>query len=169
MSEVLRTERLVLIPATPEQIRALIADDYARAASLLGCDVPLGWPTDRDAREGLSWHLAAIDDDPAQRLWRIRFVIESGALIGSINLKGPPSLDGDVEIGWGIVPAARRRGFATEATRAVIAWALASARVRRVSATIPEDNEPSQAVGRRLGMRPTGETRRGLPLWALER
>ncbi|HYS54588.1 MAG TPA: GNAT family N-acetyltransferase [Thermoanaerobaculia bacterium] len=122
-------------------------------------------PEDSEAREGLSWHFAAIEKNPGHRFWQIRFVVEtrSIALIGSINLKGPPPPDGDVEVG------ARRRGFATEATRAVIAWAFASPDVRRVSANVPEDNEPSQAVARRLGMSRTEETRRGLPLWAVER
>ena len=171
MTDRLFTSRLVLQPALPDQVRAIIAGDYVRASELIGAEVPIGWPEEADAREGLSWHLAAIERDGNQLRWRIRFIIETAtnALIGSVNLKGPPSQDGDVEIGWGIAVESRRNGFATEASRAVVEWAFGTGRVRRVTATVPEDNEPSQKVARRLGMTPTGEVRRGLPLWAVAR
>ena len=119
----------------------------------------------------MPWHLRAIEEDPRQLLWRIRFVIEqdSNALIGAINLKGLPTGNGEVEIGWGIVPDARRRGFATEASRAVIEWAFATGRVNRVSATIPEENITSQRVAQRLGMAKSADKRRGLPLWVVEK
>ena len=138
---------------------------------MLGATVPAGWPDDEEARSGLPWHLEAIEGNPDQRLWRIRFAIElaSNAMIGAVNLKGTPSASGDVEIGWGIVPDARRRGFAVEASSAVIAWAFADGRVKRVSATIPEPNIASQRVAQRLGMVRTEEMRRGLPLWAVAR
>jgi RimJ/RimL family protein N-acetyltransferase len=84
-----------------------------------------------------------------------------------VNLKGPPLEAGEVEIGWGIVPEARGQGFATEASRAVIEWAVSVSKVRRVSATIPETNAASQNVARRLGMSRTEEVRRGLPLWVM--
>ena len=165
----IRTARLRLVPATQEQIRALIRGDAAGASRLVGATVPNGWPEDAEARQGLPWHLAAIEKDPIQRLWRIRFVVEqeTNAVIGSVNMKGPPA-NGDVEIGWGIVPDKRRRGFATEASQAVIDWALGFDEVRRVTATIPDENTSSQRVAQRLGMIKTAEMRRGLPVWAIE-
>jgi len=163
------TSRLVLQPATPEQIRAIVSGDYARASTAIGADAPVGWPHESEAREGLPWHLAALERDADQLLWRIRFIIEAATngVIGSINLKGLPSEDGDAEIGWGIVSEKRRCGFASEATQAVIDWAFQSSAVRRVMATVPENNEASQRVARRVGMIRTGELRRGLPVWAV--
>src|SRR5205814_9552871 len=133
--------------------------------------VPAGWPDDPETSEGLAWHLSAIEADSGQFLWRIRFIIEkrSNALIGSINLKGPPSVTRDVEIGWGIVRNVRGQGFATEASQRVVEWVFSSNNVSRISATVPQDNGASQNVARRLGMAKTDETRRGLPLWILER
>lgn len=135
---------------------------------MIGATVPDGWPFDAETREGLPWHLSALERDSGQRLWRVRFVIDAAtnSVIGAVNLKGPPAADGDVEIGWGLVPEARGRGFATEASRAVIEWAFGSPEVRRITATVPEHNEASQKVARRLGMSRTGEVRRGLPVWA---
>jgi len=171
MDHRLFTERLVLAPASAEQIRAIIAGEYERASELIGASVPPGWPDDPAAQEGLSWHLSAIERDADQTLWRIPLVINraTGSVIGAINLKGPPTPEGDVEIGWGIQADARDHGFATEASLAVVAWAFTLSTVRRVIATVPEPNKASQKVASRLGMSPTGEMRRGLPVWAIER
>ena len=165
------TSRLVLLPASPEQVRAIIAGEYVQASKLVGAHIPIGWPFNREAQQVLPWHLSALERDANQQLWRIRFIINAAteALIGSVNLKGPPTERGDIEIGWGLVPEARGRGFATEASKAVIEWAFRMREVRRVTATIPEDNAASQKVARRLGMAPSGEVRRSLPLWAIDR
>src|SRR5215472_13616207 len=102
--------------------------------------------------------------------WRMRVIVErsSNTVVGSINLKGPPSVAGDVEIGWGLVEHVRGRGYATEASAAVISWAQQQPGVTSISATIPDDNYPSQRLAKRLGLRRTTETRRDVPLWRLD-
>jgi RimJ/RimL family protein N-acetyltransferase len=70
-----------------------------------------------------------------------------------------------VEIGWGLNERHRGRGYAFEAATAVIGWVAAQAGVTSVSATIPDDNVPSQRIAARVGMTRTLHTRRGLPLW----
>src|SRR6185503_12714413 len=93
-----------IIPAVPEFIKLLIANEYSRAGELMSVVVPTGWPNDPDAIEGLSWHLKALERDSNELLWRIRLVVlqSNRTVIGSINLKGMPDEDGTVEIGWGI-------------------------------------------------------------------
>lgn len=86
-------------------------------------------------------------------------------VVGSINLKGPPSAVGDVEIGWGLVENVHGKGYATEASAAVIKWAVQQPGVRSISATIPDDNDRSQCLASRLGLIRTSETRRNMPLW----
>jgi RimJ/RimL family protein N-acetyltransferase len=88
----------------------------------------------------------------------------SNTVVGSINLKGPP-VAGDVEIGWGLNTEARGKGYATEASAALIRWVAQQADVISVSATVPDDNYPSQRVAARLGLTRTNQTRRDLPLW----
>ena len=124
---------------------------------------------EREAREGLSWHLRHLLADTAHIPWRIRLIVErsSRSVVGSINLKGPPSRDGDVEIGWGVVGHCRRRGYALEAATAVVGWVLAQPGVNALSATVPSDNVASQRLAAKLGMTLTGDTRRNLPLWKL--
>jgi RimJ/RimL family protein N-acetyltransferase len=163
----METERLVVVSLLPEELEALIARDVERASRLVGFTFPPGWPEEREAREGLSWHLHHLLADPAHISWRVRVVVErsSGCVVGSINLKGPPNSSGDAEIGWGIVPASRRQGYALEATAAVIIWAMAQPGMSRISATVPDDNIASQRVAARLGMVRTVNTRRSLPVW----
>jgi hypothetical protein len=92
---------------------------------------------------------------------------ESEIVVGSVNLKGPPDPHGDVEVGWGVNEDRQRRGYALEATAAVLKWAATQPGVRRFSATIPEENVPSQELAKKLGMVRTAEIRRSLPVWQL--
>jgi RimJ/RimL family protein N-acetyltransferase len=58
-----------------------------------------------------------------------------------------------VTVGYGLAPGARGRGYATEALRAVVAWALARPEVVAVEADTTHANLPSQRVMERAGMR----------------
>ena len=159
----IQTERLLLVALMPEDIEALMARDFGRFAALSG----FRFPADNPNLGDLAWHLSAIQADDRHLPWRMRVIIErsSKTVVGSINLKGPPSAAGDVEIGWGLIEQVRGRGYATEASAAVIRWARQQPGVSSISATIPDDNHPSQRLAERLGLTRTRETRRNLPLW----
>jgi ribosomal-protein-alanine N-acetyltransferase len=77
-------------------------------------------------------------------------------VIGSVGFHGRPNEDGQVEIGYHVEPGFRRRGFATEAVRALLAWAAAEHGITRFRASVAPSNEPSLAVVMRLGFRQTG-------------
>lgn len=159
----IQTERLVLVALLPEDIEALLARDVGRFEAQSGFRFPPDQPNIGD----LLWHLRAIQADDRHLPWRIRVIVDrsSKTVVGSINLKGPPSVSGDVEIGWGLVENVRGRGYATEASAAVIQWALQQPGVSSIRATIPDDNYPSQRLAQKLGLIRTNETRRNLPLW----
>src|SRR5262245_43477126 len=141
----IETERLELVVLLPAEVEALIARNVERAGIRTGITFFPGWPSDREPRDGLAWHLRALIADERQLPWRIRVIVErsSRKVIGSINLKGPPTSEGDVEIGWGLDEPFRGRGYAFEAAAAVFDWATREPGVRSVSATVPEDNERS--------------------------
>jgi [ribosomal protein S5]-alanine N-acetyltransferase len=164
---VIEAPRLTLLVLLPGEIEALIDGDPARASHLAVVTFPLGWPKDAEAQQGLGWHLKHLRADPAQRAWRIRVMVErdTGVVVGSVNMKGPPDVRGDVEIGWGVNEDRRRRGYAFEATTAVMRWAASQPGVRQFSATIPDANVSSQQLARKLGMACSGKFRRELPLW----
>lgn len=160
----IETERLLLVTLLPEEIEFLIAGDSERVELLTGFTFP---PDDPNRGVDLSWHLKALQAERNQLSWRIRVIVErsSNTVVGSINLKGPPNAAGDVEIGWGLNEDARGKGYATEASAAVINWVGKQPGVATVSATIPEDNHASQRVATRLGLSRINETRRDRPLW----
>ena len=164
---IIETARLSLVVLLPNEIDALIAGDTRRAGELVGATFPDGWPHDEAPRSGLPWHLKHLRADVRQRAWRIRVIVErrTGVVVGSVNMKGPPDEGGDVEIGWGVSEEHRRRGYALEATAAVIGWAARQPGVESFSATIPETNLVSQRLAGKLGMTLTRHSRRDLPLW----
>ncbi len=59
----------------------------------------------------------------------------------------------EAELGWVLDPSRTRRGYATEAIRAVIDTCLGPMGLRRVHAGCFADNEPSWRLMERLGMR----------------
>ncbi len=92
--------------------------------------------------------------------WWFYFVLlpepAATTLIGVAGYKGPPDAEGCVEVGYGIVADHQRRGYATEATRALVERTF---RVPSVSAVVAEtlpDLIPSIGVLAKLGFRLTG-------------
>src|SRR5207237_8332173 len=77
-------------------------------------------------------------------------------MVGRFNFHGPPE-NGAAEVGYTIQPEHRRRGYATEATAAMLDWARAEHGVRRFIASISPDNEPSLRLARHLGFVQIGE------------
>jgi RimJ/RimL family protein N-acetyltransferase len=63
------------------------------------------------------------------------------------------------EIGWTLAPAARSRGYATEAAQAVLDLAFGRLGFRRLEARLDSRNTASAAICLRLGMVPEGVLR----------
>jgi len=153
----LLTERLEIVPATPEMVRGALDGPRALAAGL-GASVPPTWRPDYLDAVSLQFSLERLSEGPGQAGWWLHFVVlRSGfggrLLIGSGGYKGPPSPDGSVEVGYSIVTDHRRRGFATETVRALVGRAFSLPSVRRViGETLPELT-PSIGVLRKCGFR----------------
>jgi [ribosomal protein S5]-alanine N-acetyltransferase len=167
----LTTRRLELIPASVETLELLVAYEFGEASELLGVEILPGWPYEPEAIEEIPWHLKALQTDPSALLWRVRLIVlrAENRVIGSTNFKGRPASDGTVEIGWRVTPEYRGQGIATEATQAMIAWAMGHSKVKRVVATIRRDNDSSEYLAKRIGMTLSRETRRDLRVWELRR
>ncbi len=80
-----------------------------------------------------------------------------GLAVGDAGFHGPPSDEGEVEIGYALVPAARGNGLAAEATGLLVDWARAQPAVRQVAARIDPANAPSRRLLERLGFERDGE------------
>lgn len=139
---ILSTERLELVRATPERLRADLAGPAALAV-VLAATVPDNWPPDLYDRGATEWALRYVDEHPAQLQWGMYYVIDPAApggpaVAGIVGFKGQPS-EGTVELGYSILPQFRRRGYATEAVGALVELAFAHQEVERVAAqTLPE-------------------------------
>lgn len=81
---------------------------------------------------------------------------QSGTVVGACMFKGPPA-DGVVEIAYGIEPEHQGKGYATEAARALVAYAMTSGQVRLVRAHTLPDSTASKRVLHKCGFRHVGE------------
>ncbi|MGW0535967.1 GNAT family N-acetyltransferase [Streptomyces sp. NPDC003032] len=76
---------------------------------------------------------------------------EDELAVGAMGFHGPPDDEGCVEVGYDLAEAARGRGYAATALRALAEWALARPEVTSVLGLVDPSNAPSQAVLGRAG------------------
>lgn len=139
---ILKTERLELIGCTAELLRAE-GEDRARFGALLSAAVPAAWPPELYDEAARLWTLNAVEASPGREGWWSYYLVLNGGgpreLVGLAGYKGPPQDDGTVEVGYGVLPAHQRRGYATEAVAALVERAFSHPEVTRVIAeTLPE-------------------------------
>ncbi|MEU1395921.1 GNAT family N-acetyltransferase [Micromonospora zamorensis] len=145
----IETERLRLEPL-----------DVAAAQAVAACD-----------RDGRTWHAefpGEDDRDAASMVLRhtdvtfgCRLIVEriSGLAVGTIGFFGPPDAAGTVMVGYGLVPSARGHGLATEALRALVAYAFTHPSVRIITADPLPDNVASHRVLEKAGFLCTHSTK----------
>ncbi|MEO3886166.1 GNAT family N-acetyltransferase [Nonomuraea sp. B5E05] len=142
-STILTTDRLVLRPWATGEI-----------AAVLGGERLEHWADDFPAEgdrviAGILAEQPELLGDHGHRVIAER---ESGRVVGSIGLFWPPA-EGAIEIGYGVVPSRRGRGYASEATRALVAHALTAPEVHAVTATAELSNPASIRVLEKAGLR----------------
>ncbi|MFF2046009.1 GNAT family N-acetyltransferase [Kitasatospora sp. NPDC058170] len=154
----------------------------------LGDAVLRPWGRGTTVRGGAAAGLVAAAADPAIALWNpIRAADEAGAaaylercdagwengntaafailgtggdeLLGNIALRWTDRADGLAMIGYWLLPAARGRGLATRATRAVTSWGIAESWARRIEIAHAVGNEASCRVAERCGYPAEGTLR----------
>jgi len=141
---VISTLRLNLVLQTPAEVIAMIE----------------AMPPEDRAEVSPQW-LQRVRATPAGDPWALAFRVvarDGGSVVGSCAFKGPPDAQGMVEVAYGIDPEHRGRGYATEATAALTAFALADDRVRFVRAHAKPDNAASNRVLAKCGFAQIGET-----------
>jgi RimJ/RimL family protein N-acetyltransferase len=143
---ILETDRLILRPpvqADLDDFAAFSADE--RVARFLGGVQP----------RSVAWRgMATLAGSWALMGFAMFSVIErsSGQWIGRIGPWAPEGWPG-TEVGWGLLPSAWGKGYATEAGAACTDWAFDTLGWTEVIHTIAADNAASKAVAARLGSR----------------
>lgn len=141
--------RISLLPHTPEHLRALLegTDVYECRFNIKVAegvrDFLVGPDVSAEFLERLNGPAAA---DPWKDGFAVLHIAES-TVVGFCSFTGPPSADETVEIAYGIAPGYQNRGHATEAARELIAYAMASGRVRTIQAhTLPQHNASTRVL-----------------------
>jgi RimJ/RimL family protein N-acetyltransferase len=138
----LRTERLVLRPQTPREVRALIegvdpgvplAPGYPHADTLDGLRLTVEHSIDHG---DLGWFVTRVED---------------GRVIGDCGTNGWTDEQGRVEIGYGLAAPFRGVGYGVEAVRALVDWLVTQPEVRTVVAEVEVGNTASRRLLERLG------------------
>src|SRR3954451_25448764 len=119
VDDVIITPRLKLVSLTPSLLRAVAGGDLAEIERQLDAPVGASWEAGVPAQRRLR-QLAA---DPSEQPWLVRAVVARAdrRVVRSVGFHGPPDDGGRVEIGYDIVAGDRRRGYAREAVRALLA------------------------------------------------
>jgi RimJ/RimL family protein N-acetyltransferase len=161
----IETARLVLAAAPAAAARAMRDGDRTGMERLLVAAVPDGWP-DEELAGILPAYLDRLAADPGELGYGVWVVTtrEPPVIVGSAGFLGPPD-GGAIELGYGIHPAYRNAGYATEAAGALVRWALGRDGVREVLAECEPRNAASIRVLEKVGMRRTG-MRGDLIAWA---
>ncbi|GAB3320660.1 GNAT family N-acetyltransferase [Geodermatophilus aquaeductus] len=84
----------------------------------------------------------------------------TGELLGSVNLHAIDRHQGDAEVGYWTVPAARGRGVAPRAVDAAVRWGFATLPVDRVELVHAVENPASGRVAEKAGFTFEGRLRR---------
>jgi RimJ/RimL family protein N-acetyltransferase len=138
----IETARLRLVPKTLAEVRAQIGAMSA------------------DQRAELSPDWLAQLDRATVDLWTLGFTIVdrvTDAVVGACGFKGPPGVDGIVEIAYGVSPDQQGKGYATEVTEALVAYAFRGDQVRLVRAHTFAANDASARVLTKCGFEAVGE------------
>ena len=134
------TERLNIRIASDDEMRELISEQ-----------------TDEGLKAAYGEMLAGCIAHPAQRQWYAVWLIclPGGERIGEMCFKGL-SPEGTAEIGYGLSPEFRGKGYAAEAVTAAVKWAAQQPGVTAVEAETDDGNTASQRVLEKAGFVPAG-------------
>jgi RimJ/RimL family protein N-acetyltransferase len=148
-------------PTARLTFREMTVDDLDPMAALLGDPLVMAYyARPKDRAEALAW----IEWN--QRLYAERgfglWIVEereTGRFVGDCGLT-PQEVDGvtEIEVGYHVVTALQRRGYATEAAAACRDYARDILELDRLIALIHRDNRPSQRVAEKIGLHFERET-----------
>jgi [ribosomal protein S5]-alanine N-acetyltransferase len=153
----IRTDRLDLIPMTPAFLRASLNGDLAEAERHVGLTLPKRWP---DIQAVLALRLEQLESDPTLQPWLLRAIghRNNREMVGHIGFHSSPGADylaqwsaGGAEFGFAIFPPHRRKGYAREASLALMQWARDVHDVTSFVVTISPSNVASLALASGLG------------------
>jgi RimJ/RimL family protein N-acetyltransferase len=129
----IQTKTLRLVPLTRDEARASVEQMLPHEK----VEVSAAW-------------LARLEESSVCDPWIHGFSLvhqSTGEVVGRGGFKGPPTVEGVVEIAYGVSPEHEGKGYATEAAAALASYALGHKEVRTVCAhTLPEPNASGRVL-----------------------
>lgn len=145
--------RLRLVDVPLSVAVALRDGDGNAAEQMLGITIP----DDFAAMNDVWTFMSGLLSDPANAGWTMNAIVCDGVIVGNAGFKGAPTADGEVEMGYSVLEAHRRRGIAVAAARLLLDRVTQDPSVTRVITTIRPDNAASIAVSASAGLTPAGD------------
>ena len=158
----LRTRRLLLVPGSERDLNAALKGPAALAKAL-GVDVPTEWPPQFYDDDAVRYTLDSLRRIPDHGGWTFYYLLlhatdeRRATAIGTGGFKAPPDEQGEVELGYGVLPSYQRQGYATEAVHAMTDFAFADPRVQAVVGQTLPSLIPSIGVLEKAGFVFDGE------------
>lgn len=143
----IETVRLTLIPLAARQL-TLWLDDMTALEEELNCRYRAE-PLEGPFLAIVKGQLPIVLRDEGHYLYHTFWLLvrkTDRVVVGSAAFKDVPNADGAVEIGYGLGKAFERRGYMTEAVRAMCRWGLSQPDVKYVIAETERGNLVSQRV-----------------------
>ena len=151
----IETDRITILPIPRETMLELLKDEIPGLIS--GYRREEGWPGP-ELLEALPTFINDLMDDPTTLGWHAWMIMErrSSSIIGDVGFKGPPDINGTMEMGFSIVPSRRRMGYAAEAVSSLAENILSRYPGHHITAVCSRENTGSRRTLRACGFRRYG-------------
>jgi ribosomal-protein-alanine N-acetyltransferase len=155
-ADLIRTQRLDLVPMTPQFLEASLRGDREQVGLLLAATIPEDWS---DAARWVQRRLDQLREDSSLQPWLLRAIVlrSESTMIGHVGFHTRPGEEylvelapGGVEFGYTVFLHWRRQGYASEASTGLMDWAHRLHGVTRFIVSISPMNVASLALARQL-------------------
>ena len=143
LPKIIVTDRLILIPFTTEICKEILENKF-NILENIGLKNGKNWP-DKDFLDTLPkiiFNLSKVTFPSGFESWII-IKKETNEIIGDVGFKGFNMISNSCDIGYGIIEDERKKGFAIEATSALINWVLKADSSITITAATHFDNDSS--------------------------
>ena len=146
----LETDRLILIPYTIEMSKNILGENFDSLYSK-GFIKGKSWP-DEDVMDTIPRILKNLLKNNYSTGFESWLIIKKNTneIIGDVGFKGYNFEIQNLDLGYGIIAEERRNGYAEEASRALIHWALNFDFINEITANCLNDNLQSIRLLKKL-------------------
>jgi ribosomal-protein-alanine N-acetyltransferase len=159
----IQTPRLDLVPVTPRSLQiqaAASATMRAKLGALLHARVPQEWPHENWEPHVYEYLLNLIAEHPEAVGWCRYLILRDDhgvrTVIGTFGSGFPRPETSEAEIGYGLLRAYQRQGFAAEAVIAMLPWLQTQRKIRAFVAQTFPHLRGSIRVLEKTGFQPAG-------------